>query len=58
MKTNRSDYIDAEAVERLEMRFVPIKSDDQRDMQSFESARRNQGTAICGSISGTLSLFV
>jgi len=36
VKTNKSDYIDAEAiaeaVARPTMRFVPIKSDDQLDL--------------------------
>src|ERR1700691_5803358 len=39
VKTNKSDYIDAEAGaeadERPKMRFVPIKSDDQLDLQSL-----------------------
>jgi transposase len=38
VKTNKNDYIDAEAIAeavgRPKMRFVPIKSDDQLDMQS------------------------
>src|SRR6202049_3977446 len=43
VKTNKSDYIDAEAiaeaVERPKMRFVPIKSDDQLDLQSLHRVR-------------------
>lgn len=43
MKTNKSDYIDAEAiaeaVTRKNMRFVPIKSDDQLDRQSLQGVR-------------------
>ena len=43
VKTNKSDSIDAEAIAeaiaRPTMRFVPIKSDDQRDMQSLHRAR-------------------
>jgi hypothetical protein len=39
VKTNKNDYVDAEAiaeaVDRPTMRFVPIKSDDQLDMQSL-----------------------
>jgi transposase len=39
VKTNKSDYINAEAIAeavgRPTMRFVPIKSDDQLDMQSL-----------------------
>ena len=40
VKTNKNDFIDAEAIAeavgRPRMRFVPIKSDDQLDMQSFK----------------------
>jgi transposase len=43
VKTNKNDYIDAEAiaeaVERPRMRFVPIKSEDQLDMQSLHRVR-------------------
>ena len=43
VKTNKSDYIDAEAiadaVARLTMRFVPMKTDDQPDMQSLHRVR-------------------
>src|SRR5258705_9014512 len=39
VKTNKSDYIDAEAVGRPRMRFVPIKTDDQLDLQSLVSSR-------------------
>lgn len=43
MKTNKSDYIYAEAVAeavaRPTMRFVPIKTDDQLDMQSVHRVR-------------------
>jgi transposase len=39
VKTNKSDYIDAEAIAeavgRPTMRFVPVKSDDQLDQQSL-----------------------
>jgi hypothetical protein len=39
VKTNKSDYIDAEAIAeavgRPRMRFVPIKADDQLDLQSL-----------------------
>jgi len=43
VKTNKTDYIDAEsiaeAVGRPTMRFVPIKSDDQLDLQSLHRVR-------------------
>jgi hypothetical protein len=29
VKSNKNDFVDAEAVERKNMRFVPIKTDDQ-----------------------------
>jgi hypothetical protein len=38
VKSNKNDFIDAEAiaeaVERKNMRFVPIKTDDQLDLQA------------------------
>ncbi len=41
VKTNKTDYIDAEAiaeaVARPTMRFVPIKTDDQLDLQSLHN---------------------
>jgi transposase len=43
VKTNKNDYIDAEAIAealgRPTMRFVPIKSDEQLDMQSLHRVR-------------------
>jgi len=43
VRTNKSDYIDAEAiaeaVARPTMRFVPIMTDDQLDMQSLHRMR-------------------
>lgn len=43
VKTNKSDFIDAEAiaeaVARPTMRFVPIKTDEQLDMQSLHRVR-------------------
>jgi transposase len=43
VKTNKSDYIDAEAIAeavgRPTMRFVPIRSDDQLDLQSLHRVR-------------------
>jgi transposase len=43
VKTNKSDYIDAEAIAeavgRPTMRFVPIKTDDQLDLQSLHRVR-------------------
>src|SRR6202158_1379364 len=43
VKTNKNDFIDAEAiaeaVARPTMRFVPIKTDDQLDLQSLHRVR-------------------
>jgi hypothetical protein len=43
VKTNKNDYIYAEAIAeavgRPKMRFVPIKTDDQLDMQSLHRVR-------------------
>jgi len=43
VKTNKSDYIDAEAIAeavgRPKMRFVPIKSDGQLHLQSLHRVR-------------------
>jgi transposase len=43
VKTNKNHYIDAEAIAeavgRPRMRFVPIKSDEQLDMQSIHRVR-------------------
>lgn len=43
IKTHKNDFIDAEAIAeavgRPRMRFVPIKSDDQLDMQSLHRVR-------------------
>src|ERR1039457_3080951 len=43
VKSNKNDFIDAEAiaeaVERKNMRFVPIKTDDQPDLQASHGVR-------------------
>ena len=61
VKTNKSDYIDAEAiaeaVARPSMRFVPIKTDDQLDMQSLHRVRERwvmRRTAVVNRIRGLL----
>jgi transposase len=61
VKTNKNDYIDAkaiaEAVGRPRMRFVPIKSDEQLDMQSLHRARERwvrSRTALLNQIRGLL----
>jgi transposase len=61
VKTNKSDYIDAEAiaeaVTRPTMRFVPIKTDDQLDMQSLHRVRERwvmRRTAVINQIRGLL----
>jgi transposase len=46
VKSNKSDFVDAEAiaeaVERKNMRFVPIKTDDQLDPQAIHRVRDRQ----------------
>ncbi len=61
VKTNKSDYIDAEAIAeavvRPSMRFVPIKTDDQLDMQSLHRVRERwvmRRTAVVNQIRGLL----
>src|SRR6266852_4351050 len=61
VKTNKSDYIDAEAIAeavgRPTMRFVPIKSDEQLDMQSLHRVRERwvvRRTAVINQIRGRL----
>jgi transposase len=43
VKSNKNDFVDAEAiaeaVERKNMRFVPIKTDDQLDLQAIRRVR-------------------
>jgi transposase len=61
VKTNKNDYIDAEAiaeaVTRPTMRFVPIKSDDQLDLQSLHRVRERwvvRRTAVINQIRALL----
>jgi len=61
VKTNKSDYIDAEAIAeavgRPTMRFVPIKSDEQLDLQSLHRVRERwvmRRTAVINQIRGLL----
>jgi len=61
VKTNKSDYIDAEAIAeavgRPTMRFVPIKSDDQLDLQSLHRVRErwvSRRTAVINQLRGLL----
>jgi transposase len=61
VKTNKNDYIDAEAIAeaagRANMRFVPIKSDDQLDMQSLHRVRDRwvaRRTSVINQIRGLL----
>jgi transposase len=61
VKTNKSDYIDAEAIAeavgRPTMRFVPVKSDDQLDLQSLHRVRERwvmRRTAVVNQIRGLL----
>jgi len=61
VKTNKNDYIDAEAiaeaVRRPRMRFVPIKTDEQLDMQSLHRVREGwvgRRTAVINQLRGLL----
>jgi transposase len=61
VKTNKSDFIDAEAIAeavgRPTMRFVPIKTDDQLDLQSLHRVRQRwmeRRTAVINQIRGLL----
>jgi transposase len=61
VKTNKNDFIDAEAIEeavgRPNMRFVPIKTDDQLDLQSLHRVRERwvmRRTALINQIRGLL----
>ena len=61
VKTNKSDYIDAqaiaEAVTRPSMRFVPIKTDDQLDLQSLHRVRERwvvRRTSVINQMRGLL----
>ena len=61
VKTNKNDYIDAEAIAeavgRPKMRFVPIKSDEQLDLQSLHRVRERwvmRRTAVINQIRGLL----
>ncbi|MFP5228859.1 MAG: IS110 family transposase [Acidobacteriota bacterium] len=61
VKTNKNDYVDAEAIAeavgRANMRFVPIKSDEQLDMQSLHRVRDRwvaRRTSVINQIRGLL----
>lgn len=61
VKTNKNDYIDAEAIAeavgRPNMRFVPIKTDEQLDLQSLHRVRERwvmRRTAIVNQVRGLL----
>jgi hypothetical protein len=60
-KSNKNDYLDAEAiaeaVERPTMRFVPIKTDDQLDLQALHRVRDRwvaRRTAVMNQMRGLL----
>jgi transposase len=61
VKSNKNDFVDAEAiaeaVARQNMRFVPIKTDDQLDLQALHRARErlvHRRTALINQIRGFL----
>ena len=61
LKSNKNDFLDAEAIAeavgRQNMRFVPIKSDDQLDLQALHRVRDrlvHRRTAVINQIRGFL----
>jgi transposase len=61
VKTNKSDYVDAEtiaeAVQRPRMRFVPIKTEEQLDLQALHRVRERwvmRRTAVVNQIRSLL----
>src|SRR5260370_19682044 len=61
VKTNKNDYIDAEAIAeavgRPRMRFLPLKTDEQLDMQSLHTVREGwvrRRTAVINQLRGLL----
>src|SRR5665811_2544739 len=61
VKSNKNDFLDAEAiaeaVDRRNMRFVPIKTDDQLDLQAIHRVRDrlvHRRTALINQIRGFL----
>ncbi len=62
VKTNKNDYIDAEAIAkavgRPTMRFVPIKSDDQFDLQSLHRVRERWVVRRTAAVNQILSLLL
>src|SRR3954467_10155555 len=61
VKTNKNDYLDAEAIAeavgRPTMRFVPIKTDDQLDLQALHRVRDRwvaRRTAVMNQLRGFL----
>jgi len=61
VKTNKSDYIDAEAiaeaVQRPSMRFVPLKTEEQLDLQAVHRVRERwvmRRTAVINQVRGLL----
>jgi transposase len=62
VKTNKSDYIDAEAIAeavgRPTMRFVPIKTDQQLDLQSLHRVRERWVLRCAAVINQTRSLLL
>jgi transposase len=61
VKSNKNDYVDAEAiaeaVERKNMRFVPIKTEDQLDLQAIHRVRDrliSRRTAVINQLRGFL----
>jgi transposase len=62
VKTNKTDFIDAEAIAeavgRPRMRFVPIKTDDQLDLQSLHRVRERWVTRRTSVVNQIRSLLL
>jgi transposase len=62
VKTNKSDYIDAEAiaeaVQRPRMRFVPIKTEEQLDLQALHRVRERWVMRRTAVVNQTRSLLL
>jgi transposase len=62
VKTNESDYIDAEAIAeavgRPTMRFVPIRTDQQLDLQSLHRVRERWVIRRTAVVNQTRSLLL
>jgi len=61
VKSNKNDFLDAEAiaeaVDRQNMRFAPIKTDDQLDLQAMPEILENANTNLMPRMRNLVSLL-